>query len=117
MGRPASPATVAAASPRPAGPPTVQFGFQPIQQQVVSQPAQPRPVQAGRPFTAFAQGPPPQLSSQVRPGQPRPVFQGQPQQQRPQQLGIPPQLQPQQATRFSPFAVFNPAALRGARFF
>ena len=143
--RPASPAPVAAASPRPAGPPTVQFGFQPIQQQVVSQPAQPRPVQAGRPFTAFAQGPPPQLSSQVRPGQPRPVFQGQPQQQRPQQLGIPPQLQPQQATRFSPFgrpppgppqgarpqqaqqpqrpspfspfAVFNPAALRGARFF
>merc|ERR1712001_379097 len=51
--------------------------------------------------------------------------------QRPQTLGIPPQLQPQGGrfqpfnrpppgapqNRPSPFTVFNPAALRGARFF
>ncbi len=145
--RPASPAPAQAARPTP----TVQFGFQPIQQQ------QQRP--AGRPFTAFASGQPPQFSGVPRPQAPqaRPPVQSRPPPQqgafrpaqgasffgqpprpaqaprpqgRPQQLGIPPQLQGQpQATRFSPFGrpppqqssspftVFNPAALRGARFF
>ena len=175
-------------SPRPVTPtpgsaatPQVQFGFQPITQQVASQPSQrppaqfqqrpppgfvqvqrpqppprpvqgqpPRPVQgqpprpgqpqqrpANAPFTAFASGPPPQLAGQRPPTN----FFGQPQVQgRPQQLGIPPQLaqQQQQPGRFqpfgrpppqgqpqarppprpsSPFTVFNPNLLRGARFF
>merc|ERR1712129_577560 len=110
-------------------PPGFQFQQRP-------QPLQgpPRPAQAGapqnRPFTAFSGGVPQQLQF------------GQPQAQRPQQLGIPPQLagQQQPGGRFqpfgrpppqpqqprgppqqqrpqssSPFAVFNPSLLRGAR--
>merc|ERR1711981_1375870 len=98
------------------------------------------PPRANAPFTAFAGGNPPQLQFGQ---QPRPGFFGQPQQvasqPRPQQLGIPPQLAgqqpggrfqpfgrpppqqgqpPQQQQRpSSPFAVFNPNLLRGARFF
>lgn len=135
--RPSPTPQVVASAPTP----QVQFGFQPIQQssQVPSRPGPPQPQ--NRPFTAFASGPPPQLNGanpqfSARPpttffGQPqRPA---QPQPQRPQQLGIPPQLQngppqggrfqpfnrppPQQQSRPSPFTVFNPAALVGARFF
>ena len=105
--------------------------------------APPRP-QAGSPFTAFATGTPLQLNGAPQSAfqsRPQTTFFGQPQAPRPQQLGIPPQLQQQQqqqpAGRFqpfgrpppgppqqrpqqrpsSPFTVFNPAALRGARFF
>merc|ERR1712238_100966 len=72
-----------------------QFQQQPQQFQQRPQPPQgpPRPAQAGapqnRPFTAFSGGVPQQLQF------------GQPQPQRPQSS--------------SPFAVFNPSLLRGAR--
>lgn len=161
--RPVTPTPFPATAGSPVTP-QVQFGFQPIQQGA-PQPASPRPQQPqpqaprpvfqqgppqgpprNRPFTAFSNGTPPQLSGngqpqqQFRPAQPS--FFGQPQlgippqvqqQQQQRPLGIPPQLQGQPAQqpggRFqpfgrpppqqssSPFTVFNPAALRGARLF
>jgi len=79
--------------------PQLQFGFQPVnQQQVQSRPA---------PFTAFANGRPPQLQGrplQVQQTRPAPQFQSQ---SRPQQLGVPPQLQLQAQPGSPQFAQFD----------
>uniref|UniRef100_A0A0K2U4D9 Cuticular protein hypothetical 28 [Bombyx mori] n=1 Tax=Lepeophtheirus salmonis TaxID=72036 RepID=A0A0K2U4D9_LEPSM len=84
--------------------PSIQFGFNPIASQ----------SQQNRPFTAFANGTPPQLSGSVQPS-----FQFQPQstgQFQPQSSG---QFQPQSSGRFRSFpqqASFAPQSEGGSRF-
>merc|ERR1712038_1400423 len=125
----------AAAAPT-AGQPQLQFGFSPIPQAnsrpvpQAARPAQPpqaarpaQPPQGARPvpFTAFLNGLPQQLQGQPRPQQgfavrpPQQAFQQRPEQFR--TAGPPPaRFQGRPAAPPAGFSVFNPSALRGARF-